>query len=173
MSSDRSGGIVFTDIVGFTQLTDLYGDDVAIELLTRQDRLVHDVLPPGGRVVKELGDGLLMWFDDARAAIDTSLTMQERFDCETSSGGVPLWVRIGIHWGCPKTRGDDIIGRDVNLASRIAGLAGPGEVLCSSTAVDAARAAGDGWDVRFEQLGPVFVKGIAEPIQLLRVVRWP
>ena len=62
--TDR-GAIVFTDIVGFTELTNEHGDDVALALLERQEVLVHELLPECGRVVKELGDGLLLWFDDA------------------------------------------------------------------------------------------------------------
>ena len=58
------GAIVFTDIVGFTALTDMHGDDVALALLERQERMVRAALPASARVVKELGDGLLLWFDD-------------------------------------------------------------------------------------------------------------
>ena len=166
MTRGPSGAIVFTDIVGFTQLTDLEGDDLAVELLEHQDQVVREALPPSGRVVKELGDGLLLWFDDAASAILTCLALQRRFE-EDSAQGVPLWVRIGVHWGCPVHRGDDIIGRDVNLASRIADLAGSGEVLCSEST---ARAAGPLDGVRYEPLGPVYVRGITEPVPLLRAL---
>jgi class 3 adenylate cyclase len=135
-----------------------------------QDRLVAEVLPDGARVVKEIGDGLLLWFDDPRQTIETSLCLQESFARE-STDGVPLWVRIGVHWGRPRHRGDDIIGRDVNLASRIANLAGPGEVLCSLDAAHAAESDEPLTAVRFEPLGPVFVKGIAEPVAVFRAVR--
>lgn len=159
------GVIVFTDIVGFTQLTDAHGDDVALALLERQERAVRGALPQCARVVKELGDGLLLWFDDARAAIDTCLQLQRAFDDDAAD--VPMWVRMGLHWGSPRRRGDDIVGRDVNLAARIVDLAGPGEVLCSEAAVEAA---GDIDGVEFEPLGPVFVRGIAEPIPIVRAV---
>lgn len=168
MNLTAGGAIVFTDIVGFTQLTDEHGDDAAVALLELQDAVVHAALPADSRIVKELGDGLLLWFSDARAAVETSLDLQRRFANQSATGdGIPLWVRIGLHWGTPRRRGDDIIGRDVNVTSRIAALAGPGEVLCTSAAADAAGAI-DG--VTFLPLGPVFVKGIIEPIPLLRVV---
>jgi adenylate cyclase len=159
-----SGVIAFTDIVGFTQLTDEHGDDLALALLERQEKIVRGALPRGARVVKELGDGLLLWFDDPCAAIETSLRLQRSFD--ESDGGVPLWVRIGLHWGAPRRRGDDIVGRDVNLAARIMGLAGPGEVLCSEAT---AAAAGEIPGVVFEPLGPVFVRGVSEPVPIVRV----
>jgi class 3 adenylate cyclase len=113
---------------------------------------------------------MLLWFDDARATIETSLCLQESF-ARVNTDGVPLWVRIGVHWGRPRHRGDDIIGRDVNLASRIADLAGPGEVLCSEDAAQAAETGAPLRAVRFEPLGPIFVKGIAAPIAVFRVVR--
>jgi adenylate cyclase len=175
------GAIVFTDIVGFTKLTDDHGDDVALALLERQERLVRAALPPNARVVKELGDGLLLWFDDPRQAIDTCLRLQCDFDTmnEAPDGDdppaaappdqtdVPLWVRIGVHWGCPRRRGDDIVGRDVNLAARIVDLAGPGEVLCSEETVGAID---DHGGFAFEPLGPVFVRGISEPVAIVRVM---
>ena len=159
-----SGTIVFTDIVGFTQLTDEHGDDIALTLLERQEVLVRRALPDGGRVVKELGDGLLLWFDDPCDAITTALELQRSFEGE-SDDDLPMWVRIGMHFGCPRARGDDIVGRDVNLASRITDLAAPGEVLCSEAT---ATEAGDLPGVGFEPLGPVFVRGIAEPVPLVR-----
>ena len=117
-------------------------------------------------MVKELGDGLLLWFDDASTAILTCLLLQQAFEDE-SDGDMPMWVRIGMHWGCPRARGDDIIGRDVNLAARISELAAPGEVLCSEATADQA---GDVAGVNFEPLGSVFVRGIADAVPLLRAV---
>ncbi len=166
MTTATTGAIVFTDIVGFTQLTDERGDDVAMALLERQEQTVRAALPDCSRVVKELGDGLLLWFDSPREAIDTCLRLQAAFD-RSGDDEVPLWVRIGMHWGCPRRRGDDIVGRDVNLAARIVELAGPGDVLCSEATVNEA---GDMCGIVFEPLGPVFVRGIAEPIPIVRAV---
>jgi len=164
VTTTLTGTIVFTDIVGFTQLTDEHGDDLALTLLERQELLVLRTLPESARIVKELGDGLLLWFDDASSAISTCLFLQQAFE-EESDGDMPMWVRIGMHWGCPRARGDDIVGRDVNLASRITDLAAPGEVLCSEAT---AAEAGDLPGVEFEPLGPVYVKGFADPIPLVR-----
>jgi adenylate cyclase len=164
LTTTLAGTIVFTDIVGFTQLTDEHGDDLALTLLERQEELVRRTLPDSARVVKELGDGLLLWFDDASSAIVTCLLLQQAFEVE-SDGDLPMWVRIGMHWGCPRARGDDIIGRDVNLAHRISELAAPGEVLCSEATSERA---GDIVGVDFESLGPVFVRGIADAVPLMR-----
>lgn len=166
VTTTLAGTIVFTDIVGFTQLTDEHGDDLALTLLERQELLVRRTLPDTARVVKELGDGLLLWFDDASAAIATCLDLQRAFEDE-SEGDMPMWVRIGMHWGCPRARGDDIVGRDVNLAARISELAGPGEVLCSEATAERAGAVAG---VEFEPLGSVFVRGIADAVPLMRAI---
>jgi adenylate cyclase len=162
-----AGAIVFTDIVGFTELTDLHGDDAALSLLDRQNAIVTRTLPLGARVIKELGDGLLLWFDDAVSSLSTALDLQDRFAAD-GHHDVPLWVRIAVHWGAPRRRGEDIIGHDVNLAARIADLAGAGEVLCSGSA---AAAAGVVPSIRFDSLGSVFMKGVSEPVPLFRVCR--
>ncbi|MEK7425149.1 MAG: hypothetical protein AAB131_15065, partial [Actinomycetota bacterium] len=78
MSAEASGAIVFTDIVGFTELTELHGDDVALKLVDAHDVVVRSLLGPGSRVVKELGDGMLLWFDRALDAISASLELQRR-----------------------------------------------------------------------------------------------
>jgi class 3 adenylate cyclase len=166
VTATTTGAIVFTDIVGFTQLTDAHGDDLALTLLERQEHVVRDALEGCGRVLKELGDGLLLWFDDARDAVVVCMRMQRAFEHDTADE-VPLWVRMGLHWGCPRRRGDDIVGRDVNLAARIVELAGPGEVLCSQATADAA---GSIPGIEYESLGPVFVRGIAEAVPIVRAV---
>jgi len=163
------GAIAFTDIVGFTEYTAIRGDAEAVILLSAQDRLVHEALPEGARIVKELGDGLLIWFTSAAGALQTCLDLQATFEEESARSGLPLWVRMGLHWGSPTARGRDLIGHDVNLASRIAGVAGPGEVILSEPAMVAA---GPGLrDVEFEELGPVLLRGIPEPLPLYRASR--
>ncbi len=166
--SFTEGTVVFTDIVGFTEYTALRGDEEALTLLSTQERLVREAMPPDARIVKELGDGLLLWFPDACAALDTSLRLQERFEQESVEATMPLWVRVGIHSGRQTRRGDDLVGHDVNVASRVVNVAGPGEVLLS----DATRAEinDDLPHVSFEELGPVVMKGIPDPVRLYRAL---
>jgi hypothetical protein len=83
--------------------------------LATQDRLVRSQLPDGARIVKELGDGLLLWFPDARSALVTLLALQDSFRVEEAASGLPLWVRIGVHWASQRQRGKDLIGHDVNV----------------------------------------------------------
>jgi adenylate cyclase len=163
------GAIVFTDLVGFTEFTALSGDEAALALLAAQDRVVSETLPHDAWVVKELGDGLLLFFPDCVAAVRTGLALQESFDAESEATGLPLWIRVGLHAGQARRRGDDLVGHDVNVAARIVDQAGPGEVLVS----EPARAEVDDRvpGVSFDELGPVVMKGIPEPIRLWRASR--
>ena len=163
------GTIMFTDIVGFTEFTALRGDDEAIALLSLQEGIVTEELDGESRIVKQLGDGLMIWFADSCAAIETGLRLQERFEEAAWDRDMPLWVRIGLHSGQQSRRGDDLIGHDVNVASRIVNLADSGEVLASEATVRSA----DGGvpDVEFKRLGPVVMKGIPNPLNLFRAER--
>jgi adenylate cyclase len=158
------GTIVFTDLVGFTEFTATRGDAEALQLLATQDRLVHAVLPDEARIVKELGDGLFLWFPEPEGALRCALDLRRVLEEESATGGMPLWIRVGMHHGHALQRGADLVGNDVNIASRIADAAAPGEVLVS----DAVRSAVSPDAVWFEEIGPVVMKGLPAPIRLWR-----
>ena len=160
------GTIVFTDIVGFTEFTATRGDAEALRLLAAQDRLLGAALPDAARVVKELGDGLLLWFPEPVTAIHSAFALHRGFAAESSSNGHALMMRVGMHHGRALARGSDVVGHDVNLAARIVDVAAPGEVLVSDTVragVDPSSA-----HVSFSELGPVVMKGVPGPIRLWR-----
>jgi class 3 adenylate cyclase len=160
------GTIVFTDIVGFTEFTATRGDVEALRLLATQDRLLSAAMSDEARVVKELGDGLLLWFPEPVTALHTVFALHRGFGDESAASGLALGIRVGTHHGKALQRGEDIIGHDVNIAARIVDLAAPGEVLVS----DAVRVVvdSDAAHVRFSELGPVVMKGVPRPIRLWR-----
>jgi adenylate cyclase len=164
------GAIAFTDLVGFTEYTATRGDVEALAVLGAQEAIVRTALPDGARVVKELGDGLLLFFPDAGVAVSGCLAILDGFDVAADIDEMPLWVRAGLHRGRPSRRGDDLVGHDVNVAARIVDVAAPGELLCSGSMQAAARAR-DHDTVDFVELGPVMMKGIPDPIDLYRIER--
>jgi adenylate cyclase len=167
--STVQGAIVFTDLAGFTEFTAIRGDEAALELLGVQEQLVGDLIQGRGRVVKELGDGLMLWFDDPCQAVEAALSLQERFEEQSTKDDLPLWVRIGVHYGRAAQRGNDLVGHDVNVAARVADLAAPGEVLISEAAAE--RVAEQMEDVWCEEMGPTVMKGLPEPVGIYRAMR--
>lgn len=162
-----AGAVVFTDLVGFTEFTARSGDREAVRVLGAQERIVRAVLPPGARVVKELGDGLMLWFPEPCSAVASMLAVLDGFDAAAERDEMPLWVRVGAHWGAPTARGEDLVGHDANVAARIVDVAAPGELLVS----EALRTHGAQSAVRFAEIGPVMMKGLVEPVRLYRAER--
>ena len=114
--------VAFTDLEGFTAFTAAEGDDAAGRVLLAHHRQADRLARRrGGRVVKRLGDGLLLAFASPPAAVLTCLELRKT---------APLRMRAGLHRGAVNvTADDDVLGHVVNLASRVAGSARPGELL--------------------------------------------
>jgi adenylate cyclase len=157
------GAIVFADLAGFTAFTAERGDAAALGLVATFRAHVADALPSGARIVNRIGDGLLLHFVDPAAAVPSLLALTRRCT-DVATPDVPLWVRTGVHVGTARLLGDDLIGHDVNVAARIGELAGAAEVLAS----EPARAAVTDPEVRFDAMGPVYLKGLTEPLRVFR-----
>jgi adenylate cyclase len=155
--------ICFLDLTGYTRLTDERGDQAAAQLAGRLSRLVQkSAVQLGGRAVKWLGDGVMFWFREPAAAVVAALEMVAGAETE----GLPP-AHVGVHAGPVLFQEGDYFGRTVNLASRIADYARPGEVLVSRDVVDVAAKA----DVTFREIGPVELKGMSEPVILYSASR--
>lgn len=146
----RAIALMFTDIEGFTRHAAGAGDGAAIRLLHRHDRAVLPALRRhGGRIVKRLGDGLMAVFPSPADALAAALAMQRAAAGEARG----LSLRVGLHVGEVRVREGDLVGHDVNVASRIADRTPGGQVLVS----DAVRAAAGGVAVRFRRRRPLIV----------------
>jgi len=164
----RLGSILFTDLVGFTEYTDAVGDAAALRVLDEQASIVRSSLADSSdaRVIKELGDGLMLWFGSPIEALDVAIRVQHALTDARDAGRFPVSMRMGLHHGEAVARGDDFIGRTVNIASRVSDLAGPGELLVSEAFVGAV----DGrTSATFEEIGPVHMKGVSDPVWLYRL----
>ena len=152
--------VMFTDIEGFTTCAATCGDRAALALLRRHDRATLPAIRAHrGRLVKRLGDGLMVAFRAPADALAAALAMQR------SAGRIgEVRLRIGIHSGAARLRAGDLVGHDVNVASRIADRAGGGEIVVS----DRVRSAARGLRIRFRPCRPLVI-GAATPIPLFRV----
>jgi adenylate cyclase len=159
----RSPAIAFLDLTGYTALTEERGDEAGADLADRLSMLVHEAAQPhGGNPVKWLGDGVMFYFADPSSAVLTGLDLVEQ-----TPAAVDVRARVGINAGNVVFREGDYFGRTVNVASRIADYARPGEVLVSGEVKE--RFGGDG--VRFAEIGPVALKGLREELTLYAVSR--
>lgn len=124
--------VLFTDIVRSTQRAAELGDLAWRALLQRHDALVREhVRQHRGRFVKSLGDGVLATFDGPSRAVSSAIAVRD------GVRELGLEVRAGLHTGeCEFLRDDDVGGLAVHIGARISSLAGPGEVLVSSTVRD-------------------------------------
>ncbi|WP_084039734.1 adenylate/guanylate cyclase domain-containing protein [Mycobacterium avium] len=157
--------IVFTDIVGSTERAAALGDYRWRDLLDNHDRIVrHELQRFGGREVNTAGDGFVATFSSPSAAISCADALVD------AVAALGIEVRIGIHAGEVEVRGarkDDIAGMAVHIGARVAALAGPGEVLVSSTLRDIVT----GSRHRFGDRGETALKGVPGQWRLYRLLR--
>ncbi len=149
--------IAFADLAGYTRLTEERGDEEAVGVVERFVEAVQYSLPIDARVIKTLGDEVMVVGADAVALTQWAVDFQQQITPD-----VPA-PRIGVHCGEALYRDGDYYGRDVNQAARVVARAAGGEVLVTRQVVDAASGV-DG--VRFELIGEIGLKGFSEPIEL-------
>jgi len=152
--------VAFVDLSGYTRLTVDRGDEHGALTSVRLGELADTVVRrQGGRVVKLLGDGVLLLFDSPCSAIETVAELAR----EMLKAGLPA-AHAGLHAAPIVERDGDVFGTTVNVASRIAAHAPAGTVLVSQPVVLGCPELSD----RFEALGEVTIKGLAEPMTLCR-----
>jgi adenylate cyclase len=149
--------IVFADLAGYARLTVERGDEAALAAVARFVEEVEQTLPADARVIKTLGDEVMVVGPDASGLVRWAVGL----GATTRPGDPP--PRIGVHYGDALYRDGDYYGREINQAARVVARAGGGEVLVTRPIVDVA----DGLDgVRFERIGEVRLKGFSDPTEL-------
>jgi class 3 adenylate cyclase/pimeloyl-ACP methyl ester carboxylesterase len=155
------GTVLFTDIVGSTQLLARLGDERYGELRDEHERAVRlSVDDHGGRLLKTLGDGTLSLFDGPVAAISCADELRR----EATALGVE--IRAGIHTGELQRSGGDVAGMTVHVGARIAGLAGAREILVSTAVRDVSAGAG----ISFRPAGSHELRGVPGRWELFEIV---
>jgi adenylate cyclase len=155
--------VAFTDLEGFTRFTADRGDEAASQLLTDHHRRVGPIVRSrGGRVVKRLGDGLLLTFPESEAGVLACLELVE-------AQPDPLRLRAGLHAGDVVVTRDDVIGHVVNVAARVAESAQGGEVLATT---DVRQAVAESLpNVTFGRARRRHFKGLTEPVSVCPITR--
>ena len=153
---------VFTDVVGSTQLVEAIGDEAWENLLRWHDEtLMRVVGEHGGEVVKHTGDGFLVVFASADAALAAAWAIQRALADHRRAHGFAPQVRIGVHTASGVRHGRDYSGAGVHAAARIGALAGEGQILVSAETV---RVAGQRYALTDRRT--VKLKGISTPVEV-------
>jgi class 3 adenylate cyclase len=140
--ADRSAtrhwvAVMFTDIVDSTPLNQHFGDDAWAELLAAHRSTVRGcVASHAGREVGTQGDGFLVRFEAPDDAAACAIALQRHLQAERSNDDRRIHIRIGIHAGEVVQNDDDLVGRVINLASRVTGAAAPDEILVTEPFAD-------------------------------------
>jgi adenylate cyclase len=163
----RLAAILIADVVGYSRLI---GTDEAGTLAALRERR-KEILKPivdsnDGRIVKFMGDGVLIEFASAIDAVNASIALQAGFSKANESSSTPIVLRIGINLGDIVSEGADIFGDGVNIAARLEALADPGGICISAKVHD--ELAGK-IDFAAEDLGELQLKNIARPVRAFKL----
>jgi adenylate cyclase len=165
----RLAAILAADMVGYSRLV---GQDEE-GTLARLKALREELIDPGiadhnGRIVKTMGDGILVEFASVVDAVRCAVEVQHAMEAREGEGPSDRRIafRVGINLGDIVIDGDDILGDGVNVAARLEGLAEPGGICVSG---DVYRQVNGKLDLAFEDLGEKAMKNIRQPVQVYRV----
>jgi len=154
--------IMFTDIVGSTELTQQHGDEGAMLFVDTHDSIVRDALAQcEGREVKHTGDGIMASFISAAAAVRCACSIQAALaEHREKNPDIFLQVRIGLAAGEPVEKRNDLFGSTVQLAARLCAHAEVGQVLVSNVVAELC----DGKGIEFHDKGKTQLKGFKQPV---------
>lgn len=160
--------ILFSDIEESTALNERIGDRAWVKLISSHDKLVQDLVQRrSGHVVKSQGDGFMIAFSRAEQAVRCGIDLQDALHRDAKrKRHEEIRVRIGIHMGRSVRRGDDLFGRNVAMAARVAAHAVGGQILVSEPVRHALR---DCDDITFDEGSEVELKGFSGSYRLFTV----
>jgi class 3 adenylate cyclase len=164
--------ILFSDIEESTALNERIGDRAWVKLISSHDKLVQDLVQRrSGHVVKSQGDGFMIAFARAEQAVRCGIDLQRALQRDAKRKRYEeIRVRIGIHMGRSVRRGDDLFGRNVAMAARVAAQAVGGEILVSQPVRDALSDCEDIW---FDEGRDADLKGFSGSYRLFAVETKP
>jgi adenylate cyclase len=170
-STDKKGQmmtVVFTDMVGSTDLTQERGDAAAQEIVRRHNLIVRSALAQfHGKEVKHTGDGIMASFLSASEAVEATILIQRQVHQHNArQPGQALHLRIGLNAGAPIQEEDDLFGSTVQLSARVCAATDSDEILCTDSVKNLST---DKPGLVFRHIGDKSLKGFKEPIPLYQV----
>jgi len=158
--------ILFTDLVGHTEMMSRLGDDGGRDVLRQHEEITRRLLKEhAGDEVKSMGDGFMASFGSVTRAVECAIALQRAFAEHSGDAAEPIGVRVGLNVGEPIAEAGDLFGATVILASRIAAKAESGEILVAN----AVRELSAGKGFLFADRGDFVAKGFEEPVRIYEV----
>ena len=166
----RLCAILVADVVGYSRLMELDEAGTLAELKRRRKEILEPLVADGrGRIVKIMGDGVLVEFGSAVRAVSCAIELQKRM--AAANAGLPeeRWIvlRIGVNLCDAIVEGADLYGEGVNVAARLQALTEPGGILIAGAAYDYVR---NKVNAAWEDLGPQSLKNLRHPVRVYRAV---
>jgi adenylate cyclase len=170
LPADGTVTILFCDMVDYAGMTERLGDQASREVLRDHHRIVRDAIARhGGREISVQGDGFMVAFGGVARALRCAIDIQRAVLAYVpSAGGERIAVHIGVHTGDAMDEGDDFLGHTVIVASRLADVAGAGEILVSSLSEQLVQGSGE---FTFDLHRDTRLKGMAQ-VQPSATLTW-
>jgi class 3 adenylate cyclase len=165
-SQRRLAAIMFTDLVGYTSLSQK-NEALALELLEKNRELLRSIFPKyRGKEVKTMGDAFLVEFESALDAVNCAFEIQKSMQYDRNGSNAMTSIRIGIHLGDVIHKGNDVYGDAVNIASRIEPLSDPGGICISEQVFDHVR---NKFTLPLASMGRHQLKNVDIPVEVFEV----
>jgi adenylate cyclase len=154
--------VTFADLAGYTALTEAHGDVDAADVAQRFFELAAALLRDDTRLVKTIGDAVMVVADDALGGLTFGLQLLRAVERETDFPG----VRVGIHHGPVVERDGDLFGATVNIAARLANHAHVGQLLATDVVANCVH---DDESITVISLGTTLLKNVSQPVPIYAV----
>ena len=154
--------VVFADLAGYTALTEAHGDDDAADVALRFFDLTAARLRADARIVKTIGDAVMVVTSDAYDALEMGLALLRAIEQEPQFPG----VRIGVHYGPVVERSGDVFGATVNIAARLTAHAHVGQLITSGAIACLIEGHPN---MTTTALGATWLKNVSEPVEIYSI----